>query len=198
MGTEKFESNHLQIANIDLGRSADENQNMFFDSKIEKRDIIIGGQAWMADNLKVNAFCNGDPILHVKTEEDWVKAANNGQPAWCWPTNDLKKREEYGKLYNGYAVQDKRGLAPEGYHIPTEGDLIELIVTGKIDPEMKFPRSGNRFGSEGSLSFVGYCGLYWSSTKDGNKARFLFFNSSDASINTAGLGLGFAVRCLRY
>jgi uncharacterized protein (TIGR02145 family) len=33
-------------------------------------------------------------------------------------------------MYNYYAVMDPRGLAPEGYHIPSEADLNDLIQAG--------------------------------------------------------------------
>ena len=47
--------------------------------------------------------------------------------AWCYYNNDQKNGKIYGKLYNGYAVHDPRGLAPEGYHIPLYDDFSKLI-----------------------------------------------------------------------
>ena len=82
--------------------------------------IKIGNQEWMTRNLDVDRFRNGDLIPHVESDEEWKKAGENGQPAWCYYDNDPKNGKKYGKLYNWYAVNDSRGLAPEGYHVPTD------------------------------------------------------------------------------
>lgn len=76
-------------------------------------EVIIGDQVWMASNLDVDTFRNGDPIPHAKTDEDWELAGANGEPAWCYYGNNPGNSEEFGKLYNWYAVNDPRGLAPE-------------------------------------------------------------------------------------
>ena len=83
-------------------------------------EITIGRQVWMTENLNVDKFRNGDPISHAKTDEEWVKAGENGSPAWSHYDNDPANGEKYGKLYNWYAVNDSRGLAPEGWKIPSD------------------------------------------------------------------------------
>jgi len=82
--------------------------------------VNIGTQTWMAKNLNVSIFANGDPIPEVKTNEEWKKAAEEKKPAWCYYENDPANGAIYGKLYNWYAVSDPRGLAPKGWHIPIE------------------------------------------------------------------------------
>ena len=77
-------------------------------------------------NLDVDRFRNGDPIPHAQTEEEWLYAGENGQPAWCYYDNDPKNGKKYGKLYNWYAVNDYRGLAPKGYHIPSDEEWSVL------------------------------------------------------------------------
>ena len=62
--------------------------------------IEIGNQVWMAENLNVDRFRNGDPIKEAKTEEEWVQAGNNGTPGWCYYNNDPANGLKYGKLYN--------------------------------------------------------------------------------------------------
>ena len=96
--------------------------------------VTIGKQVWMTVNLNVDKFRNGDPIPEVKSEEEWQMADENGQPAWSYYDNDPANAEKYGKLYNWHAVNDPRGLAPEGWHIPNENELDELInFLGGID-----------------------------------------------------------------
>ena len=81
----------------------------------------IGEYIWMAENLNVSHFRNGDPILEAKTDEEWSKAGEESKPAWCYYENKISNGEKYGKLYNWYAVNDSRGLAPEGWYIPEIG-----------------------------------------------------------------------------
>ena len=89
--------------------------------------VTIGNQVWMTKNLNVDKFRNGDPIPEAKTDEEWIKAGENKQPAWCYYENDPANGEKYGKLYNWYAVNDPRGLAPEGWHVPSEEELQDLF-----------------------------------------------------------------------
>jgi uncharacterized protein (TIGR02145 family) len=89
--------------------------------------VTIGTQEWMTSNLSVETFKNGDPIPEAKTDEEWRKAAEEGTPAWSYYNNDPAYGEKYGKLYNWYAVNDPRGLAPEGWIIPSSDDWNLLI-----------------------------------------------------------------------
>jgi uncharacterized protein (TIGR02145 family) len=90
------------------------------------KSVKIGTQTWMTENLNVSTFRNGDPIPEAKTNEEWEKAGKEGKPAWCYYKNDPKNGAKYGKLYNWYAVNDPRGLAPVGWHIPTDAEWITL------------------------------------------------------------------------
>ena len=97
-------------------------------SAIFSQTVTIGTQVWMTKNLDVSTFRNGDPIPEVKTQEEWEEAGKNKQPAWCYYDNDPKNGEKYGKLYNWYAVNDPRGLAPTGWHVPTDAEWRTLTV----------------------------------------------------------------------
>lgn len=91
------------------------------------KTVTIGAQVWMKENLNVSTFRNGDPIPEAKTDEEWKAAGDAKQPAWCYYDNDPKNGAKYGKLYNWYAVNDSRGLAPEGWHVPTDVEWSVLI-----------------------------------------------------------------------
>jgi uncharacterized protein (TIGR02145 family) len=93
------------------------------------KTILIGNQSWMAENLNVVKFRNGNPILEAKTNEEWKKAIENKQPAWCYYENDPINGQKFGKLYNWFAVNDPRGLAPKGYKIPSYNDWQKLSLT---------------------------------------------------------------------
>jgi uncharacterized protein (TIGR02145 family) len=97
----------------------------------EYESVKIGDQTWMKQNLDVSHFRNGDPIPEVKTDEEWKKAGEEGKSAWCYYDNKPENGKIYGKLYNWYAVNDSRGLAPEGWHVPSDEDW--KILENKID-----------------------------------------------------------------
>lgn len=88
--------------------------------------VIIGTQEWMTENLNVDVFRNGDPIPEAKSNSEWEKASDEKKPAWCYYDNDPSNGQIYGKLYNWYAVNDPRGLAPESWHIPTDEEWTVL------------------------------------------------------------------------
>jgi len=82
--------------------------------KPKYESIKIGNQEWMTRNLDVDRFRNGDLIPHVKLDVEWEETRRKGQPAWCYYDNDPENGKKYGKLYNWCAVNDPRGLAPDG------------------------------------------------------------------------------------
>ncbi|MBM3454791.1 MAG: hypothetical protein FJX80_06540 [Bacteroidetes bacterium] len=91
------------------------------------KTVQIGTQVWMTKNLDVATFRNGEEIPQAKNDDEWEKASNNKEPAWCYLDFDPLNGEKFGKLYNWYAVNDHRGLAPNGYHIPKE-DEWEILL----------------------------------------------------------------------
>jgi uncharacterized protein (TIGR02145 family) len=92
-------------------------------------EVKIGDQIWMAKNLDVTHFRNGDPITEARSIKDWEKAGKDKKPAWCYFENKAKNGLKIGKLYNWYAVKDARGLAPEGWRIPSVDDWSSLLET---------------------------------------------------------------------
>lgn len=85
------------------------------------------GQIWMQKNLNVSRYKNGDIIPQVTDPTQWAKLTTG---AWCYYENNnfnyyqnnIANSVVYGKLYNWYAVNDPRGLAPSGYHIPSASE----------------------------------------------------------------------------
>ena len=90
------------------------------------KSIQVGQQNWMTENLSVSTFRNGDLILQAQSDEEWKEAGFSKQAAWCYYNLSIDSLnievKNYGKLYNSYALNDPRGLAPEGWRLPTEGD----------------------------------------------------------------------------
>jgi uncharacterized protein (TIGR02145 family) len=85
--------------------------------------VLIGDQCWMMENLKVTHYRNGDPIPNVTSDTEWENLTTG---AYCEYNNDPANVETYGRLYNWYAVDDSRNIAPEGWHVPTDAELKQL------------------------------------------------------------------------
>jgi uncharacterized protein (TIGR02145 family) len=185
------------------------------------KEVKIGTQVWMDKNLDVTTFRNGDSIPQVKTDKKWKKASKKKQPAWCYYNNEPQKGQKYGKLYNWYAVNDARGLAPQGYHIPTDNEWTTLTtyLGGEevAGTKMKSTSGWDAYGngsnvsgfyglpggyrnSSGTFSDVGGSGCWWSSTENDTVSswnRYLNFYFGIVGRGDLSMGDGFYVRCLR-
>ena len=155
-------------------------------------EVQICSQVWMNRNLDVDHYRNGDSIPQVTDSNEWVNLKTG---AWCYYTNDPAMGSIYGKLYNWYAVNDPRGLAPIGWHIPSDTEWTELenclggvsIAGGKLKTTgtkesgnglWNSPNTGAtnesgfsalpggwRTDSSGAFSSLGYYGSWWTSTE---------------------------------
>jgi uncharacterized protein (TIGR02145 family) len=183
--------------------------------------VTIGSQVWTTQNLSTAKFRNGDPIIEAKTDAEWVTAGENGQPAWCYYKNIPANGVKYGKLYNWFAVNDPRGLAPAGFHIPTDEEWTALTnyLGGEGDAGYKMKstsgwiQNGNGSNSSafsglpgggrkdnGVFGDVGSSGNWWSSTEGGARGGWacnLHYTEGNASRDNYRKQAGFSVRCLK-
>jgi len=100
--------------------------------------VKIGTQEWMSENLDVATFRNGDSIPQARSRAEWWQAGQEGKPVWCYYNNDPVMGKSYGKLYNWYAINDSRGLAPSGWHVPNDkewGVLVDYLGGDSIAGE---------------------------------------------------------------
>ena len=184
-------------------------------------DVKIGKQIWMSKNLDVSTYRNGKQIPQAKDAAQWKNAAENKISAWCYYEFNESNGKKYGKLYNWYAVSDSRGLAPNGYHIPSDAEWTILtdflggsdIAGKKMKSKDGWSDNGNGDNSSGFNGLPGgFCnyngffndiaenGAFWSSSE------YNTYNAWDRDLgyyNTGVLGKyygkssGFSVRCLR-
>lgn len=85
--------------------------------------IKIGNQWWMAENLKTTYYRNGEAIPNVTDNSEWAGLSTG---AYCAYDNDISNVSIYGLLYNWYAVDDSRNIAPTGWHVPTDEEYTAL------------------------------------------------------------------------
>lgn len=169
----------------------------------------IGDQVWMTQNVDVTKFQNGDRIPEAKTDAEWEKASKLKQPAWCYYNNDSSGEKNYGKLYNWYAVNDKRGLAPAGWHIPRETEWAKLIARFGGERSAGEVIKSNGFGAylsgfrdvDGSFHNDGLVCYWWGATESSSANAWCYsityFSSALNSDNSADKQKGLSVRCVK-
>jgi uncharacterized protein (TIGR02145 family) len=187
-----------------------------------QNSVKIGNQTWTTKNLDVSKYRNGDEIPHVNDPLSWSRLTYG---AWCYYENVDSNGTTYGKLYNLYAVLDPRGLAPAGFHIPSDKDWTTLTdyLGGKEEAGVKMKEAGsthwprpntgatNSSGftglpggyrdDNGSFFSMGVNGFWWSSTEG-----FTYFAWNRYPDNLYGLvgrdfgykSYGMSVRCIAY
>jgi uncharacterized protein (TIGR02145 family) len=173
------------------------------------KTIQIGSQVWTTKNLRVFKFRNGDPIPIIQDSDEWVMLQ---EAAMCINPNN---GECY---YNWHAVADKRGLAPEGFHVPSHMEWLELIRycggdekagnllkstkkwggTGPVKGFNAIPSGYRDYGS-GYFYLQGGYGYWWSSTPNGSAACYcsLFSGDSEACRGSAAFENGLSVRLIK-
>jgi uncharacterized protein (TIGR02145 family) len=186
--------------------------------------IEIGDQWWMAENLKVTRYRNVEMIPNVTGDIDWYNLTIG---AWAFYNNNSLYGELYGNLYNWFAINDERGLCPEGWKVPTDEDWSILIryldtnAAGKMksirtepDPHPRWisPNTGatNESGFSGlpggardyagSFNYLGNHGSWWSSIeRDLQNAwgRALYSGWGEVGRGQLYKRDGFSVRCVR-
>ena len=180
--------------------------------------IKIGNQTWATRNLNLETYRNGEAIPQVQDAKAW---ANLSTGAWCYYENNTANGSTYGKLYNWYAVNDPRGLAPIGYHIPTDNEWTILTENlggeSKAGTKMKSTSGWKNNGSgtntsgfaglpggfrdyNGDFYYIGANGFWWSSSESYTSNAWVRNLSNDNGNVGRNYGFkqdGFSVRCLR-
>jgi len=193
---------------------------ILFCNSVTAQNVTIGKQNWTQTNLNVATFRNGDSIQHAKTAVEWKLAGVYREPAWCYYTNENGAEDPtYGKLYNWYAVNDPRGLAPTGWHIPTLDEwntLNDFVGEKRGGTKMKTTtdwKAGDGTNSSGFSGqpggrrdqLYGQCigrgssGSWWSSSPYGKEEAsgvVLTNNLEYLSIGGHNRMNGYSVRCV--
>ena len=183
--------------------------------------IKIGNQWWMAENLKVIHYRNGDPIPNVADDAEWRDMETGAR---CVIENDEDNANTYGYLYNWYAVNDSRNISPPGWHVPTDEEWQELVDYLGQDPGSKLAgqsdlwgddilKNNAAFGESGFCALPGgyrssssiyylltYSAYFWSSTERTSVHawyQFLRHNNLGVLRDDHDKGDGFSIRLVR-
>lgn len=183
--------------------------------------VTIGTQIWMVENLRTTRYRNGDLIPCVTDGKAWF---NLKTPGYCWYNNDAQTYNMYGALYNWYAVDDNRKIAPAGWHIPTNAEWTilttylggEIVAGGKLKEtgttHWQSPNTGatNETGFTalpggyryygGIFIGMGGYGYWWSASQlNINEAdnKFIISGNSVMDRDYGNKSLGGYVRCLK-
>jgi len=187
----------------------------------EYKTITIGSQTWMAENLKVTHYRNGDLIPEVIDITSW---SNLDSGAFCDYNNNLFNASAYGKLYNYYALIDNRNICPQGWHIPSDaewnllckfigddslvgGKLKEMGFTHWINPNINATNESGFTGlpggyrtANGNFEGFGMDAYWWTATQADNKiawSRNINFKQSIVNIRGSDKKMGFSIRCIK-
>jgi uncharacterized protein (TIGR02145 family) len=183
----------------------------------EYQVVTIGKQVWMAENLDVSHFRNGDTIAEAETQSQWELAGKEGKPAWCYYQRDSNNVTIYNKLYNWYAVNDPRGLAPAGWRMPSKQDWATLIDNSGGDNRcgIKLKSATEWDGTQsnglnclpggyrnhlGEFEHAGKIGSWWSATENGSENAWLISlgtGTPAASTSFDVKRVGLSVICLK-
>ena len=183
--------------------------------------VTIGSQVWMTENLKTSRYRNGDSITNAKAAYQWNTMTSG---ACCNNGNDVANAAVYGRLYNWYAIVDSRGLAPVGWHIPTDtewatlatflgGDALaggKLKETGTIHWVAPNTGASNAYSfnalptgirlSNGTFEIPGSHSNFWTSTQvlpSNAWYRTLAFNQAALNRFNENKTSGFSIRLIK-
>jgi uncharacterized protein (TIGR02145 family) len=183
--------------------------------------VKIGTKHWTGENLDVAHYRNGDSIPEIKHPVVWPTLTTG---AWCYNENKAENGKTYGKLYNWYAVNDPRGLAPKGWHVATDAEWSELTdllggteeAGGAVKAKAHWKESNDRVNNnksgfaalpagarrdtDGKFMAPGEYSRMWSSTEITTKSAWVSaLGYFDAFIRRgkANKNNGFSVRCVK-
>ena len=195
--------------------------------------VLIGEQCWFAENLRSENYENGEAIPSGLSASEWESTSSGAVAVFgegssnCYsysPDGDACDEawslNEYGRLYNWYAVEDTRGLCPSGWHVPTDGEWTvltdhlggESVAGGQMKTTYGWYEGGNGTNSsgfsglpggyrsnDGYFNGAGGDGYWWSSSPYGSAAwsRALYASSENVYRYLSTPQVGFSVRCVR-
>jgi len=141
--------------------------------------VTIGTQQWIVGNLKTTHYANGVPITNITVNASWASYQEASAGAYSWKNNDYDMYNEYGALYNWYAVDNSNGLSIDGWRIPSKTDLDTLATYLGSDPGGKLKEVGTEHWTPdniGATDMYGFKSIGGGDRMD-NTGNFDHFNT---------------------
>ena len=88
--------------------------------------VQIGEQCWFAENLRAENYRNGDAIPAGLSDSDRVSTTEGATTVY---QNDAANLEQFGRLYNWFAVTYEWAVCPHGWHVPTDDEVMTLELS---------------------------------------------------------------------
>jgi uncharacterized protein (TIGR02145 family) len=184
--------------------------------------VAIGHQTWLKQNLKVTHYKNGDAIAHAPANATWARLRTG---AYCNYDNNALYVPTYGRLYNWFAVNDRRGICPGGWHVASDAEWTVLtdllggndVAGGKLKErgtahwpspnrgatdQVGFAALGGGYRANNEV-FLGFGGIgsWWCSTEStANDAWANGIFNDAVNVDRGGYyekKMGFSVRCIK-
>jgi len=187
------------------------------------KTIQIGTQVWMAENLKVTTYRNGDPI--GSSTPSTLSISGEINPKYQWPgMNDENQVASYGRLYTWYAVTDSRNIAPTGWHVASSAEWTtlrdylggETLAGGKLKETATTHWLSPNFGATNESGFTalpsglrdpggffytnGQSAIWWTSTEKTDSNGWYAYTDAVTStllLSNSNKSVGYAVRCIK-
>ena len=213
---QKVESKKTEITKNASKKNSKSNINI---AAIE--EVKIGNQIWMAKNMDITKFNDGTPITRAKNPKEFEDLGESKIPAYIIYENKVSNRNDYGLLYNHYAVASEHGLAPIGYNVPTVEDFKILIrrfgihdKASKVLISVNGKKSKSGFDAllGGCIHYGRYDGInqdakfwtisLWDANNKKKPAKEAFYEVFNNGIgitetNARPFSFGFSVRCIK-
>ncbi len=183
--------------------------------------VTVGSQVWLVENLSVTHYRNGDEIPLVTDNAEWEGLTSG---AYSDYENNAANAVTYGRLYNWFAVDDSRNIAPEGWHVSMDAEWTAMttylggegIAGGKLKEAGLIhwlePNSGatNETGFSalpgghrdyaGIYTYIQWGGGWWTSTGENPndaRVRYMDHGSYDVWNYLEDKRYGRSVRCVK-
>jgi uncharacterized protein (TIGR02145 family) len=186
--------------------------------------VTLGGQLWMAEDLRSTHYLNGDPVTTTTPGTLDISQENEPDYQWSYEGGDANM-EDYGKLYTWYVVDDSRDVCPDGWHVPSDAEwtTLETLLGGYLVAGRSLKESGNAHwippynmdatnitgftalpggyrAAAGTFSLIRNEGYWWSATSsEATKSWSRRMSASSSEVTRAGMSKnsGLSVRCIK-
>lgn len=152
--------------------------------------VEIKGKCWLAENLRATSYLPGIVIPNLTDSDEWSK---DKEGAYVCYYNLPENCQNYGALYNWYAVNNEKRICPEGWHVPTDEEWAEIE-----NYDFKAVFGGFR-NAGGPFDYLDERGYWWTATGSGD---FAFARVVEKDVEGIGKiesskSSGFSVRCIK-